>query len=126
MEQKKVLEAATANGLKIFLTNGMPLGPHYLAAGRGRMNFRGALHAKSLVAKIPGAKAKLPGKTVAILGSSNWTTASRGNHEVGILLEAKQTSQAAQDLECWAKNVVQHGKAMGAENQPIGNQGMGS
>ena len=58
-EQKKVLEAATANGLRLWFTNGMPLGPHYEEAGRGRMNFNGALHAKCLVAKIPGAK---PGK----------------------------------------------------------------
>ena len=42
-EQKKVLEAATANGLRLWFTNGMPLGPHYEAAGRGRMNFNSAL-----------------------------------------------------------------------------------
>ena len=107
-EQKKVLQQAASSGLSVLLTNGVPLGPHYLAAGRGRMSFTGALHAKTLVAELPDFEGR---KVVAIVGSVNWTTASRGNHEIALLIEVDQKSQVAEDLIRSASNVAQRGKS---------------
>ena len=110
-EQKKVLQQASSSGLAVSFANGNPLGPHYQAAGRGRLNFTGALHAKTLIAELPGQKQE-PKKVLAILGSVNWTTASRGNHELAMLLEVDRQSQAGEDLIRWATEVAQHGKTL--------------
>ena len=111
VEQKKVLQQASSSGLAVLFANGNPLGPHYQAAGRGRLNFTGALHAKTLIAELPGQKQE-PRKVLAILGSVNWTTASRGNHELAMLLEVDQKSQAGEDLIRWATEVARHGKTL--------------
>lgn len=99
-EQKRLVHQARSQGLKIFIANGESLGPHYAAAGRTRYNFCGALHGKTLMVK-KGDQLEL------IIGSMNWTTASRGNHEIGLHLTLGQEDPLAIGFQEWVSNVKQ-------------------
>ena len=92
-EQKRLVHQARSQGLKIFIANGESLGPHYAAAGRTRYNFCGALRGKTLMVK-KGDRLEL-------------TTASRGNHEIGLHLTLGQEDPLAIGFQEWVSNVKQ-------------------
>ena len=79
-EQKRVLEQAAEGGLDVKLRTGNELRSHYLEAGRQGNGFKGIQHAKVLAIEWQDS-------WEVLAGSSNWTTASRGNHELGWRVE---------------------------------------
>ena len=68
-----VIAGMHASGVKVILASGGSPKDHYAAVGRNVGGFQGSVHAKAL----------LVGRQ-AIVGSTNWTTASRANHEVSV------------------------------------------
>ena len=63
-----------ASRIALVLQKGTPLGPEYTRGNRA-VSGTGLLHAKCLLAD-----------DMLVVGSANWTTSSRGNVEVGVLL----------------------------------------
>ena len=108
-EQRRVLSQATSTGLQVLYATGHTLKPHYQAVGRSCSNFPGALRAKSLCLK--SLVAVINEQVHAIVGSQNWTTASRGNHEVAVLLEVPLQGAVARDLIDRAEKVVRFGRS---------------
>jgi len=76
----RVLEQAAEGRLDVQLRRGNELRSHYLEAGRQGKGFKGIQHAKVLAIEWQDS-------WEVFAGSSNWTTASRGNHELGWRVE---------------------------------------
>ena len=74
-EQLKCLETLKAHGVRVRVVQGHSLGPAYKEAGRKAPGGRGLMHAKCLL--VGG---------LVIIGSANWTTSSKCNWEVGVLV----------------------------------------
>ena len=58
----------------------------YEADGRNSIGGRGLLHAKALIID-----------DFLLMGSTNWTTSSKGNHEMSVLLELNREGHAQVD-----------------------------
>eukprot|EP00969_Alexandrium_andersonii_P004958 215222-Alexandrium_andersonii.AAC.1 len=70
-DQKVRLGELHEAGVEVVLLQGREYSPEYRAVGR---DFRGLAHAHAKM---------LCADDCAIIGSCNWTTASRANHEIG-------------------------------------------
>ena len=82
-DQVQSLRRLTAAGVEVLLIQGVPLGPVYRAAGRECFgNLKGIQHSKGL----------LVGKR-AFIGSSNWTTSTRANHEITMMTSLHDEEQ---------------------------------
>ena len=99
-EQKRVLEQATGGGFDVQLRTGNELGSQYL----------------ELEGKGTGSKGSSMLNVLAIewqdsweifAGSSNWTTAFRGNHELGWRVELLKAGLSNQFSDWW--NAVREG-----------------
>ena len=99
-EQKRVLEQAAEGGLDVQLRTGNELRSHYLEAGRQGNGFRGIQHAKVLAIEWQDS-------WEIFAGSSNWTTASRGNHELGWRVELHKAGGLSNQLRNWLDSVCE-------------------
>ena len=73
-DQQQMAQQLQASRIAVVLQKGTPLGPEYTRVNRA-VSGTGLLHAKCLLAD-----------DMLVVGSANWTTSSRGNVEVGVLL----------------------------------------
>ena len=64
-----------ANGVATRVTSGYQLGPVYQDVGRPGVGGRGILHAKTLLCG-----------GLVVTGSGNWTSSTKGNREIGVLI----------------------------------------
>ena len=99
-EQKRVLEQAAEGGLDVQLRTGNELRSHYLEAGRQGNGFKGIQHAKVLAIEWQDG-------WEVFAGSSNWTTASRGNHELGWRVELHKAGELSDQLRNWLDSVCE-------------------
>ena len=72
------LRALAASKVAVRLLEGEASSSEYEAVGRGRTGFRGLQHSKAVLVDDE-----------AIIGSTNWTTASRANSEISLHVKAK-------------------------------------
>ena len=77
-DMRQTLEQLISNGVEVRGQSGHEIRAEYLAAGRSVPAARGAMHAKSLLVD-----------QYLIIGSTNWTTASRSNADMSVKLRAK-------------------------------------
>ena len=73
------LSHLVVNGVSVKLQNGVPLHDEYARIGRVGINALGIMHSKMLA--VLG-----PSESYAIVGSTNWTTSSKGNRELSVLI----------------------------------------
>ena len=73
-DQQQMAQQLQANRVALVLQKGTSLGPEYARVNRA-VSGTGILHAKCLLAD-----------GMLVVGSANWTTSSRGNKEVGVLI----------------------------------------
>ena len=73
-DQQQMAQQLQANRVALVLQKGTPLAPEYSRVNRA-VSGTGILHAKCLLAD-----------GMLVVGSANWTTSSRGNKEVGVLI----------------------------------------
>ena len=76
------LQYMSANGVCCQVMDGQSTSAEYEAVGRAVQGFAGIQHAK-------GALVLNRDEAWAIVGSTNWTTASRANNELGVALRGK-------------------------------------
>ena len=72
------------SGVAVRLTKGWSLGEHYRAVGRN-YNGVGKNHMKSALLERTGVGHYRARNSYLLAGSTNWTTASRGNRELNVL-----------------------------------------
>jgi hypothetical protein len=100
-EQKRVLEQAAEGGLDVKLRTGNELRSHYLEAGRQGNGFKGIQqHAKVLAIEWQDS-------WEVFAGSSNWTTASRGNHGLGWRVELHKAGELSNQFRNWLVSVCE-------------------
>ena len=73
-DQQQMAQQLQASRIAVVLQKGTPLAPEYSRVNRA-VSGTGILHAKCLLAD-----------GMLVVGSANWTTSSRGNKEVGVLI----------------------------------------
>ena len=73
-DQQQMAQQLQASRIAVVLQKGTPLAPEYSRVNRA-VSGTGILHAKCLLAD-----------GMFVVGSANWTTSSRGNKEVGVLI----------------------------------------
>ena len=81
-DQMQVLKAMAANGVKVRVCQGRGYSEEYQAVGRRPIGGLGAQHSKTLLTEKG-----------AVVGSTNWTTASRANVEVGLEVVLRKAEQ---------------------------------
>ena len=92
-EQGPRLKQLVAGGVEVRVLNGRSYSGEYKAVGRSPKGGLGMSHAKVIYAD--GGLAPEAG-CCAVIGSCNWTTSSRANNEVGVLV--RLDPQAAEEL----------------------------
>ena len=79
--QQQMAQQLQASKIALVLQKGTPLGPEYTRVNRA-VSGTGLLHAKCLLAD-----------DMLVVGSANWTTSSRGNGEVGVLIRLYSSAE---------------------------------
>jgi len=89
-DQLWVVKKLTRDGVTVFLSEGMPIAGPYQEAGRQVSNLekKGIQHSKTLLCDDH-----------LILGSCNFTTSSRANHELNVLLQLDPIGLALRESE---------------------------
>ena len=96
VEQRRVLQLLAAKGVHTRVLSGFPLTPEYLAAGRNALGgLKGILHTKMMCIAYPGQHVEV------LSGSANWTTSSRGNHELNTLVTFPRGDAQGDELTAW-------------------------
>ena len=80
-DQRQLAQQLQANRIEVVLQKGAALGPEYQRVGR-TVTGTGIQHAKCLLAD-----------NMLVVGSTNWTTSSRGNSEVGVLIRLRSSAE---------------------------------
>ena len=93
-----------SNGIPVRVVKGHLMKEAYEADGRSSIGGRGLLHAKALIID-----------DFLMLGSTNWTTSSKANHEMSVLLELNREGHAQVDK--WLETV--DGSAEGLSDEVI-------
>ena len=83
-DQLSAAQRLRANGVQVKLCQGDMSGREYNAVGRMGVDYRGILHAKAMLAIDPGG-----GRAEFVIGSTNWTTGSRANQEMDVLIDLR-------------------------------------
>ena len=96
VEQRRVLQLLAAKGVHTRVLSGFPLTPEYLAAGRNALGgLKGILHTKMMCIAYPDQHVEV------LSGSANWTTSSRGNHELNTLVTFPRGDAQGDELTAW-------------------------
>ena len=80
-DQQQMAQQLQASRITVVLQKGTPLAPEYARVNRA-VSGTGILHAKCLLAD-----------DVLVVGSASWTTSSRANGEVGVLIRLYSSAE---------------------------------
>jgi phosphatidylserine/phosphatidylglycerophosphate/cardiolipin synthase-like enzyme len=78
-EMQVCLLQASRGGVLVRLGSGEASSAEYEAVGRNVKGLRGIQHSKGLLVQSPG-------EVFCLIGSGNWTTSTRANSEMGVVL----------------------------------------
>jgi hypothetical protein len=112
-EQFAVIQELIAQGLSIKVISGQVLGPEYEKAGRGRNfgNLKGVQHSK-----LVGVRTSPDCMWWFCLGSANWTTSSRCNHEISVGLFLKDNDEELAKVTSHFKGLWSAGSTVSDED----------
>ena len=98
-DQLKSLKTLVAHGVRVHACQGTPYGAEYRAVGRNPVGGRGIQHSKTVMSEVE-----------VLIGSTNFTTASRANIEVNV--HVKLSREEHEKLKARLMKVFEEGAGL--------------